>query len=160
MQIPLHHLAHFSLTLQPFQSKKEVWFLISFTEVKSRAVRQNWLNFAYPGNYEKSAIKCRLRHLYNEGERWAQWSINPLLVWHCELVKYLEAKALCSPPSITSGCQFRSNHWGKGWTGIGHTAISKVVYHGSDETYIRSHCSSKKFRIASRSQSSYTTLIL
>lgn len=32
--MPLHHLAHFSLTLQPFQRKKEVWFLISITEVK------------------------------------------------------------------------------------------------------------------------------
>lgn len=31
---------------------------------KSREVRQNWLNFAYPENDKKSAIKSQLRHLY------------------------------------------------------------------------------------------------
>lgn len=46
---------------------KEKGGLVSYKYYRSkesREVRQNWLNFVYPGNYKKSAIKCWLHHLY------------------------------------------------------------------------------------------------
>ena len=53
---------------------KEKGGLVSYVYYRSterREVRQNWLNFAYSGNYKKSVIKRWLHHLYSEGERWA-----------------------------------------------------------------------------------------
>lgn len=46
----------------------------SITEVESREVRQNWLNFAYPENYKTSKIKCQPHHLSDGGE-WVDTTI-------------------------------------------------------------------------------------
>jgi hypothetical protein len=76
----------------------------SITEVESREVRQNWLNFAYPENDKTSKIKCQLRHLSDEGE-WADTMIFTFLIAQmlhaCEVV---EAESLCSP-FLTYGSQ-------------------------------------------------------